>query len=160
VEARPFKLNFIKPQENKPNPLLGVSEMTWSFDSLFVATKNDSIPNVIWIWQISNLSLYSLAVQSKPIRDFSWSPKEYILTIVTENNKVYVLSLTDASVCPILTDNNNYNLSLSKVTWANDGKSYIVGDRSYMFIGCPVINSEEQDQYQDQEQEEENEGNN
>lgn len=113
--------------------------MVWSFDSAFIATKNDNMPNVIWIWQISNLSLYSIAVQIKPVKHFSWSPKEHILIILTENNKVYVLTLTDGSVCPIVTD-NNLNLSLNKVIWASDGKSYIIGDKSYMFIGTPIIN--------------------
>lgn len=110
---------------------------------MFIATKTDNIPNVVWIWQVSNLSLYSVAVQLKPVRQFSWSPKEHLLSILTENNKVYIISPKDASVCPILTD-SNVNLSLNRLVWSSDGKSFIVGDRSYMFIGCPVIGNEDE----------------
>jgi hypothetical protein len=138
-------MNLVKPPNDKPNPLIGVSEMSWSYDSLFLATKNDNIPNVVWIWQISNLSLYSIAVQIKPVKHFSWSPKDHILVVLTENNKVYVLTLNDASVCPIIVE-NGINLSLSKVSWADDGKTLLVGDRNNMFMACPSLSEDNQEE--------------
>lgn len=143
-------MNVAKPTYDKPNPLIGISEISWSYDSLFFATKNDNIPNVVWIWQVSNLSLYSIAVQIKPIKHFSWSPKDHILVILTENNKVYVLTLNDASVCPIITD-SSINLSLSKVSWSDDGKSLLVGDRNHMFMACPSLSEDNQEEEQEVE---------
>lgn len=35
-----MKLLEIKPSLDKANPMIGVSEMSWSFDSNFLATKN------------------------------------------------------------------------------------------------------------------------
>lgn len=143
VESRPFKLTVVKPLENKPNPLIGIGEISWSCDSQFFATKNDNIPNVIWIWQVSNLSLYSIAVHNKSVKTFSWSPKEMILSILTENNKVYLLSLSDASVCPITTE-GTLNLNLTNFLWSSDGKKFLVGDKNNMFIGCPVLKDEQE----------------
>lgn len=37
------KMPFIKPAMDKPNPSIGVSEISWSFDSNFLATKNGII---------------------------------------------------------------------------------------------------------------------
>ncbi len=36
----PVKFNIFKPALDKPNPMIGVSEMSWSFDSNFLATRN------------------------------------------------------------------------------------------------------------------------
>ncbi len=37
----PYNIKPInKPALDKPNPALGVGEMSWSFDSNFLATKN------------------------------------------------------------------------------------------------------------------------
>lgn len=124
--------------------MIGIGEISWSCDSQFFATKNDNIPNVIWIWQISNLSLYSIAVHNKPVKSFCWSPREMILSILTENNKVYLLSLSDASVCPITTE-GSLTLSLSNFLWSSDGKKFLVGDKNNMFIGCPVFKEENED---------------
>lgn len=141
IESRPVKLNYIKPAYDKPNPMIGISELSWSFDSNFVATKNDAIPNVLWIWQISCLSLYMVTIQSRPIRTFSWSPKHHLLTLVTENSKVYVISLTEASIVPVLSDGGTTNFGLTKIQWSNDGKSLIIGERSNIFIATPSLNS-------------------
>ena len=116
--------------------------MSWSFDSLFLATKNDNIPNVIWIWQVSNLSLYSIAVHLKPVKTFSWSPKANLISVICENNKVYVLTLSDASVCPIISE-GSLMLQLSRFCWSGDGKMFMVGDRTSMFTGCPIEDGDE-----------------
>ncbi len=41
VEAHaPIKINSVKPNFDKANPLIGIGDMSWSFDSNFLATKN------------------------------------------------------------------------------------------------------------------------
>lgn len=67
-----------------------------------------------------------------------------ILSILTENNKVYLLSLSDASVCPITTE-GSLTLSLSNFIWSSDGKKFLVGDKNNMFIGCPIFKEENED---------------
>ena len=137
IETRPVKLNFIKPCYDKPNPNIGIGEIKWSFDSNFIATKNEAIPNVIWIWQVSNLSLYSIGIHLKPVKSFAWSPIENLLLIVTENNRVYSMTLTEASIIPILSEKINSNLYLSNIEWSSDGNSFIVSDKSNVFYGTP-----------------------
>ncbi len=97
------------------------------------------MPNVLWIWQISSLSLHTVIIQQKPIKNFQWSPTEHILLIVTENSKLYSFTLTNVYVVELVTD-INYNICVSKITWNSDGKSFVVSDKNYMIIGYPEIN--------------------
>ena len=96
------------------------------------------MPNVLWIWQISSLSLHTVIIQQKPIKNFVWSPSEHILLIVTENSKLYTFTLTNVYVVELVTD-VNFNLNVNKITWNTDGKSFVVSDRNYMIIGYPEI---------------------
>jgi hypothetical protein len=102
------------------------------------------MPNVLWIWQISSLSLHTVIIQQKPIKNFQWSPTEHILLIVTENSKLYSFTLTNVYVVELVTD-VNYNLNVSKITWNTDGKSFVVSDKNYMIIGYPEINDQNEE---------------
>ena len=116
------------------------------------------MPNALWIWQISNLSLHTVIIQQKSIKNFQWSPTEHILLIVTENSKLYSFTLTNVYVVELVTD-INYNLSVAKITWNSDGKSFIVSDKNYMIIGYPEISDQIEEGNQEDLNEEDAEGN-
>lgn len=140
----PVKFNTLKVSLDKPNPPIGISEMCWSYDSNFLATKNDNMPNVLWVWQVSSLSLHTLIIQIKPIKHFSWSPTEHILLISTENSKLYSFTLTNVYVVELVTD-TNYVLNIGKIDWNVDGKCFVVSDKNNMIIGHPEINEDQDD---------------
>jgi len=142
---------------DKPNPPVGISEMNWSFDSNFLACKNDNFPNVLFVWQISSLSLHTIIIQMKPIKNFSWSPTEHILLIATENNKLYSFTLNNIYVIELVTD-LNMNLTINKINWNSNGKSFTVGDGKSLVIGHPEI-SEEEENYAEEVNEIENDNN-
>ena len=48
-------------------PPTGVKNVEWSFDSTFIATKVESMPNAVWIWDITNLQLSTVLIQLNPI---------------------------------------------------------------------------------------------
>lgn len=86
------------------------------------------MPNTIWIWEISTLSLFSVANHIKGIKDFSWSPTHHILAISTENDKIYILSLDSASICDIDVDSKTI-LGINKINWNVDGRSFLISDK-------------------------------
>jgi hypothetical protein len=116
---------------------MGISDMSWSYDSNFLATKNgnlniytDNMPNVIWIWQISTLSLHTVIIQLKPVKHFAWSPNEHMLLICTENSKLYTFTLTNVYIVDLVTDVNS-NLGIIKIHWNIDGRSFVASDKVY-----------------------------
>ena len=57
-----------------------------------MATKNDNMPNVLWIWDVTKLCLAVLLLQLNPIREFLWDPVQSRLAICTANSKLYLWS--------------------------------------------------------------------
>lgn len=134
IDHRPYKLPFIKPQLDKANPLIGIIDIRFSHDSTYLASKNEAIPNVIYIWNMNSLSLYSIVIHIRPVKSFTWSTTEHLLSVLCENDKVYMISLNGAYICSIPTD-EGLGLGLNRFEWSDDGKGFLVGDRSYMFVG-------------------------
>ena len=52
--------NILKNKNNYINdkvPKIGISKMAFSFDNYFLATKNDKMPNILFIWDINQMNL-------------------------------------------------------------------------------------------------------
>lgn len=86
------------------------------------------MPNVVWIWQVSSLNLHTVIIQLKPVKHFSWSPTDHMLIICTENSKLYTFTLTNVYVVDLVTD-VNFNLTINKIQWNVDGRSFIASDK-------------------------------
>ena len=115
-----------------------ITEMKFSFDSKFLATTCECIANVVFIWEINGLHLYTVVQQIKNVKCFDWSPIENMLLIVTENAKLYTFTLSNVYIVELVSDLNN-NFGAIKVMWNKDGKSFIVSDKKQMIIGHPDI---------------------
>jgi WD40 repeat protein len=80
------------------NPPVGISLMIWSFDSKYLATRSDTIPNVLWIWDMTSIELSVVLVQFEPITSAAWSPATTHLAFSTGNERIYLWSLEGASI--------------------------------------------------------------
>ena len=103
--------------------------------------KKDATPNVLWIWQISSLSLHTIIIQINPIKSFNWSPTDHMLLISTDNSKLYSFTLSKIYVFDIEVD-KKVNLKFNKLYWSNDGKYFIMEDKSNFIIGSPIIDND------------------
>nr|KJB51377.1 hypothetical protein B456_008G214300 [Gossypium raimondii] len=70
----PITFPFQKPPADKPNPKQGIGLLSWSNDSQYICTRNDSMPTALWIWDIRHLELAAILVQKDPIRAAAWDP--------------------------------------------------------------------------------------
>jgi hypothetical protein len=86
------------------------------------------MPNTLWVWQVSSLTLHTVIIQLRNIKSFSWSPTDHILLICTENSRIYSFTLTNVYVIDLISD-VNFNLAINKITWNLDGRSFIVADK-------------------------------
>ena len=105
--SRPFSVPRIPLQDQVPGVGVGrvakrgVSRIEVSFDSRFAATKCETSPRCIWIWDLVEMSLNSLLVQSKEISDFRWNPRSHNLNICTGASRLFLWSPKGASVCQV-----------------------------------------------------------
>ncbi|KAL9995135.1 putative transcription factor WD40-like family [Helianthus debilis subsp. tardiflorus] len=64
--------------------------MSWSKDSQYICTRNDSMPTVLWIWDMNLLELAAILIQKDPIRAAAWDPTSTRLVLCTGTSHVYM----------------------------------------------------------------------
>ena len=64
--------------------------LEWSPDGRFLFSRNDNMPNCIWLWEISKLALTSLISQIEPVKNAQWEPSKTRLALCTGNGRVYM----------------------------------------------------------------------
>ncbi|XP_045860971.1 WD repeat-containing protein WRAP73 isoform X2 [Meles meles] len=92
IASAPVSLQTLKPIADRANPKVGIGALAFSPDNYFLATRNDSAPNAVWIWDIQKLKLFVVLEQLSPVRSFQWDPQQPRLAICTGGSKVYLWS--------------------------------------------------------------------
>ena len=140
----PMKLPCSKVAKEKSNPAIGISCCEWSFNSLFLATRNgikyiDNNPSVVWIWSLNDLNLNVLMIQLFNIKHIEWSPKSNHLAFCTGTGKLFLWSSQGASVCEIPLEIKDFRVN--KIQWANNGNSMLISDKNRFIIIYPQFES-------------------
>ncbi|KAI3471010.1 hypothetical protein Pfo_027673 [Paulownia fortunei] len=86
----PITLPSQKPPADKPNPKQGIGLMSWSCESHYICTRNDSMPTVLWIWDVQHLQLAAILIQKNPIRAVAWDPTCPRLLFCTGSTNLYM----------------------------------------------------------------------
>ncbi|KAI5801117.1 hypothetical protein EDC01DRAFT_628068 [Geopyxis carbonaria] len=72
---QPTMLPIIPFNPSDLQPKIGISSMAFSNpDGTLIATKNDNMPNTVWIWSLKLLRPYAVLVHLNPIKSMSWHP--------------------------------------------------------------------------------------
>ncbi|KAB1268169.1 WD repeat-containing protein WRAP73 [Camelus dromedarius] len=88
----PVSLQTLKPAADRANPRIGVGALAFSPDNYFLATRNDNIPNAVWVWDVQKLRLFAVLEQLSAVRAFQWDPRQPRLAVCTGGSKVYLWS--------------------------------------------------------------------
>ncbi|XP_066926151.1 WD repeat-containing protein WRAP73-like [Clytia hemisphaerica] len=139
VQDKPYQLPSIRPDAEKPNPKLGVGSVSFSYNSHYMATKNDNMPNVLWVWDLRSLKLVSLLVQCHAIKAFSWDPKEIRLALCAGTNKLYMWSLAG---CLAVEVPGEGDIAVTSLTWHESGDSILLASKDQMCM-CFLTNPED-----------------
>jgi hypothetical protein len=97
ISELPISLKTVKINLNKPNPQIGTSMMEWSADGRFLLTKDDNMPNVLWVWETIVLQLKAVLIQIDAIKCAKWDPVHSRLALCTGNGRLYMWSVDGAS---------------------------------------------------------------
>ncbi|NWH71615.1 WRP73 protein, partial [Piaya cayana] len=123
VSQVPVSLHHIKPVADRANPKMGVGMLAFSADNSFLATRNDNIPNAVWIWDIQKLKLSVVLEQLCAIQAFQWDPRQPRLALCTGNSKVYVWSPAGCVSVQVPMEGDFQIVSLS---WHPSGDSLVL----------------------------------
>ena len=129
--------NYIKGTNlyNDKLPKIGIRKMAFSYDNNYLATKNDNMPNVLFIWDLNFMSLQTVLIHLNEISCFEWSKTKNILFISTNTNKLYYFTLDSCKILQLTKDFQNKSFIIS-----NDGQKMMIKDNNY-FI---TVNIEDQ----------------
>ena len=132
-------IQFVKstlPMTNDVNPKMGVNKMEYSYDSCFLATRNDNTMNVVFIWELMGMNLHTVIIQLKDVTDFKWSPNKHVLFILTGTSKLFYFTLDSIFVMELPT-----NFTANTIQLNSDGRKFILNDPDYMIVGnCGNVN--------------------
>ncbi|KAL8198506.1 UNVERIFIED_CONTAM: WD repeat-containing protein wrap73 [Gekko kuhli] len=92
IAQLPVSLHHVKPAVDRANPRIGVGMLAFSSDNCFLATRNDNIPNTVWIWDMQKMKLFVVLEQLCAVQLFQWDPCRSRLAICTANSRVYLWS--------------------------------------------------------------------
>ncbi|XP_049657606.1 WD repeat-containing protein WRAP73 isoform X2 [Accipiter gentilis] len=120
ISQVPVSLQYIKPVADRANPKMGIGMLAFSPDNCFLATKNDNIPNAVWIWDIQKLKLFVVLEQLCAIQSFQWDPRQPRLAVCTGNSKVYLWSPAGCVSVQVPVEGDFQIVSLS---WHSSGDS-------------------------------------
>jgi len=118
-----LQIAAIKPDLDKPNPKLGVSLIEFSPDNQYMYSKNDSMPNILWIWNLKTLKLMNVLIQTMAIKHVSWDPTQDRLALCTGNNKIYMWS---PHGCISVETPCEASFLIQSLKWNRDGNSLML----------------------------------
>ena len=120
--------NFQKVKDTK-NHKFGISLISFSYDNKFLCTKNENVPNVLFIWDMNSLQLYTVLIQINNISDMKWAKNENILHITTNNNKLYIYTIDSCKIIEM-----DESLRLNSLIFNSDGDQIILKDNQYFVL--------------------------
>ncbi|CAB1430942.1 unnamed protein product [Pleuronectes platessa] len=119
----PVQLPVVKPDPDRANPKIGVSSLAFSSDSRYLATKNDNMASVVWVWDMQRMNLEAVLEQTSAVRCFQWDPRRPRLALCTANTKLYLWSPSGCVSVQVPTEGGFQVHSLS---WHCSGDSLIL----------------------------------
>lgn len=136
VDSLPATLPSIRPDPNQPNPRMGVGLVAWSPDSRFLATRNDNMPNVAWVWDTARLRLASVVIHKAPVRVLQWHPARATLAISTGSPRIYFWAPTGASWVDVPAE----RFIVRTIRWSPGGGALLMCSQDRMC--CCYVDSE------------------
>ncbi|EOY22790.1 Transducin/WD40 repeat-like superfamily protein isoform 4 [Theobroma cacao] len=114
----------------------GSGLLSWSNDSQFICTRNDSMPTALWIWDIRHLELAAILVQKDPIRAAVWDPICTRLVLCTGSSHLYMWTASGA----YCVSNPLPQFSITDLKWNRDGSCLLLKDKeSFCCAAVPLL---------------------
>ncbi|XP_052547949.1 WD repeat-containing protein WRAP73 isoform X3 [Tympanuchus pallidicinctus] len=123
ISQVPVSFQYVKPVVDRANPKMGIGMLAFSPDNCFLATKNDNIPNAVWIWDIQKLKLFVVLEQLCAIQSFQWDPRQPRLALCTGNSKVYLWSPAGCVSVQVPTEGKEGDFQIVSLCWHPSGDS-------------------------------------
>ncbi|TPX54644.1 hypothetical protein SeMB42_g00189 [Synchytrium endobioticum] len=137
VSRPPLTVPSSKPDPDKPNPKMGVGLLEFSCDGRHFVTRNDNMPNVLWIWNLPELRQVALIIQLHAIKTAKWSPMQPECLVFTCGTSALYLWGGEKVGCDVV-EIPAVNFNVASFRWAPDSKSLALLDKEKFCIAYPL----------------------
>lgn len=111
-----------------------VSLTEWSSDSKLICTVNQLMPNVLWTWSLSSLSLESVIIFNDKITTMKSSPSKNVLLLLCNCSRVFLYNFNTNTI-------NAYDTGFvsppTYLEWDKESEQFIIGNNS-KFLSCLI----------------------
>nr|GMC71582.1 WD repeat-containing protein WRAP73 [Ipomoea batatas] len=115
--------------------------MSWSPDSQYICTRNDSMPTVLWIWDIHHLELAAILIQKDPVRAVAWDPCCTRLVLCTGSPHFYMWTPSGAYCINVPLP----QFSVLDLKWSSDGSCLLLKDKELFCCAAVPLLQESSD---------------
>ena len=106
-----------------------IQVIEWSYDSHYLAVVEDSIPNVVWIWDMHIFSLKAVMILFDTVKSICWSEKKNMLFASSEKAlRLYCWCCDGVKICDL--PNEMKDISNIQLNWC--GECLVVSDKVYI----------------------------
>ncbi|KAI8870828.1 YVTN repeat-like/Quino protein amine dehydrogenase [Ramicandelaber brevisporus] len=141
--------DHILPDVNKPEPRLGIGLMEFSSDGAYLMSRNDNMPNTIWIWDTNTFRLACVIHTLHPVKMVKWSPvAPDELAFITGSHTAagpsspYLYLWTPSTGCTAtnvaLEAGSSSELGVGSIAWNSLGHSLSVTTKDLFSVAFPV----------------------
>jgi hypothetical protein len=74
-----------------------MSIMSFNADGSMIATRDDSAPTTVWLWNLSKLAACAVLVQHSPVKQLSWHPTMASLLLIQCSHEEPTVYIYDAA---------------------------------------------------------------
>uniref|UniRef100_A0AAX7TYI7 WD repeat containing, antisense to TP73 n=1 Tax=Astatotilapia calliptera TaxID=8154 RepID=A0AAX7TYI7_ASTCA len=135
----PVQVPVVKPDPDRANPKIGVSVLAFSSNNHYLATKNDNMASVVWVWNMQMMSLQAVLEQTSAVRCFQWDPCHPRLALCTGNTKLYLWSPGGCVAVQVPTEGG---FQVHSLNWHCSGNSLILLGKEQLCL-CYMETDEE-----------------
>ncbi|KAF2138127.1 uncharacterized protein K452DRAFT_329023 [Aplosporella prunicola CBS 121167] len=82
---------------NEPVPKSGISVVAFNADGSLIATRDDSMPTSVWLWDLSRLAARTVLIQHSPVKSLQWHPSIPNLVLIHCAQEEPIVYFWDAS---------------------------------------------------------------
>jgi hypothetical protein len=94
----------VAPPTASPNapdqaPKIGISTIAFNTDGNMLATRDETAPTAVWLWDLSRRTARAVLIQHSPVKQILWHPTNPSLLLVQcthEESNVYIYDNTSA----------------------------------------------------------------
>ncbi|KAF9113445.1 WD repeat-containing protein wrap73 [Mortierella sp. AM989] len=147
IADQPAWIPTVRIDTQKPNAKIGVGWCDFNCDGTLLASRNDNMPNVLWIWSMSELKPVVIIQQQSPIRVCRWDPgsPSRIVWCCSGSGHVYSWRASSIILGGVVEaiEVPAEGFEVSSLKWCPSGKGLLLLDKDMFCIGFPVEEDEE-----------------